>query len=181
MLSAWGWKKNQPNTILFVMVDTGNMEMPGLGDNFDLFISKGGLPFVAGTGVKNEVGRGWYSYTTTSGEADASGPVAVVVEAVGSSQQNLEYVIDDRVITAIPFTYTLTSTVGNLPVAEAKIDIYTDSLGQNIVWSGITDEFGVARDEFGNLPRLEPGTYYFWRSKPGFSALNPDVEVVSNA
>lgn len=179
MLSAGGWKKNQPNTVLFVLIDSSSAEVLGLGDDFDVEITKGGLPFVTGVGVKDEIGEGWYSYTATSGEANTSGPVGVKVTALGALQQNLEYVVDDRVITAVPFTYTLTSTVGNVPVAEAKVDIYTDSLGLNIVWSGLTDVFGVARDEFGNVPRLEPGTYYIWRSKPGFTGINPDVEVVS--
>lgn len=160
-------------------MDTSDIELVGAGELFDVFITKGGLSFIAGAGVKDEIGLGMYSYTSTPSEADTSGPVGVVIIAPGALQQNLEYVVDDRVITAVPFTYTLTSTVDNTPVAEAKIDIYIDSLGTVIVWSGITDAFGVARDEFGGLPRLEPGTYYIWRSKPGFSAFNPDVEVVA--
>lgn len=179
MLSAGGWKKNQPNTILFILLDTDAIELIGRDDNFDVYISKAGAAFVPGVGVKGEVGLGMYRYTASASEADTSGPVGVVVVGTGIIQQNLEYVVDDRVITAVPFTYTLTSTAGNVPVEGAKIDIYVDSLAQAIVWSGITDAFGVARDEYGNLPRLEPGTYYIWRTKPGFAASNPDTEVVS--
>lgn len=179
MLSATEWRKNQENTILFVLVDDSATEVTGLDDAFDVFISKAGGSFAAGTGFKWEVGLGWYGYTATADEADTSGPVAVAVSAVGIVQQNLEYVVEDRVITAVEFTYTVTSTAGNVPLPGVEVRIFADALATQIVWAGTTDAVGVARDFYGYKPRLEPGTYYFFRDKSGYSFSDPDVETVS--
>lgn len=179
MLSAGEWTKNQPNTVLFVMVDENGLELPGLGTAFTVQISKGGASFVASGGAKGEVGLGVYKYTSTAAEANTSGPIFLVVTATGALQQNLEYVVENRIITSIPFTYTVTNSVNSNPVPDVKVYIYADSGTNNIVWTGVTDSFGVARDFYGNLPNLEPGTYYLIRVKSGFTFYNPDVETVS--
>ena len=179
MLSAGAWRKNQPNTILFVLVDQTGIEATGLGSAFVLEICKGAGVFQASAGTKAELSGGWYKYTATAGEADTSGPVAIRVNGAGIVQQNLEYIVDDRVVTAIEFTYTVTSTAGNVPIPDVKVTIYADVLALNIVWAGTTDVFGVARDIYGNKPRLQPGTYYLIRDKNGFIFTNPDTEVVS--
>lgn len=180
MLAAGIWRQNQPNTILFVLVNSSGAEVTGLGGTFTLQISKAGNAFQASAGTKSEVGLGWYKYVATAGEADTAGPVAIVVTGGSVIQQNLEYVVESRVETSIAFTYTLTSTAaGNPPIEDAEVLIFTDSSGVNYVWGGKTDAFGVARDAAGNLPRLEPGTYYFFRYKSGYSFTNPDSETVS--
>ena len=179
MLSASEWRKNQENMITFVLLDGDGLEVTGLSNTFDLFISKAGGAFAAGAGVKAEIGLGWYSYISTTGEADTSGPIAIVTGAGGTIQQNLEYVIDDRVISAVEFTYTVTSTAGNIPLSGVTVDIYADALMTNIVWTGITDVLGVARDFYDNLPRLMPGSYFFFRAKSGYTFDNPDEEEVS--
>jgi hypothetical protein len=81
--------------------------------------------------------------------------------------------------TAVEFTYTIYESGGppNIPIAGVTVAISTDIAGVNIVWSGTTDAFGVARNG-GYLPRLDPGTYYFWRSLAGYTFTNPDTEVV---
>lgn len=179
MLNAGNWTSNQSNTILFVLVDTFGVEKIGLGSSFTLELSKAGAAFQASAGVKNEIGLGWYSYVAAANEADTAGPVAIVITGSGILQQNLEYVVESRVVTAIDFPYTLTSDAsGHPPIAGAEILIFTDAGGVNFVWGGRTDAMGVARDEIGNLPRLEPGTYYFFRYKNLFSFANPDVEIV---
>lgn len=82
--------------------------------------------------------------------------------------------------TAIEYTYTVTSVSTGFPVPGVRVAVTTDLAGLNVVWSGETDNFGVARDDYGNLPRLDPGTYYFWKSKAGWvDVQNPDTEVVS--
>lgn len=180
MLSAGVWKKNQPNTILFVLIDASGDEVTGLGSGYVLQISKAGAAFAASAGAKSEVGSGWYKYVATAGEADTSGPIAVMVTGAGIIQQNLEYVVEDRVETAVEFTYTLLSSAGgNPPISAADILIYTDAGATDFVWGGRTDTFGVARDSYGNLPRLEPGAYFFFSYKNGFSFNNPDLETVS--
>lgn len=179
MLSAGIWRKNQPNTILFVLSDNTGVEVTGLGSTFTLQISKTGGPFATGGGTKSEIGLGWYKYVSTAGEADASGPVALVVTHASIVQQNLEYTVEDRVATAVEFTYTLTSTAGGLPIPGADISFSINSNPANVIWSGITDAFGVARDFNGNLPRLSPGSYYIFAYKPSYVFQNPDVETVS--
>lgn len=81
--------------------------------------------------------------------------------------------------TAVDFTYTVTDSGTGLPIQGVHVEISTDLAGVNVVWCGETDTFGVARDDNGQLPRLDPGTYYFWRNKPGYIFVNPDAEVVS--
>ncbi len=82
--------------------------------------------------------------------------------------------------TAVQFTYTVTNSVTGQPIEGVDIEISTDSGKTHVVWTGNTDVFGVARDEFSNLPILDPGSYYFWKQKGGFiDDQNPDLEVVS--
>lgn len=81
--------------------------------------------------------------------------------------------------TAIEFTYTITNSSTGLPIEGVRVVITTDSAGANIVWAGETNTFGVARDDNGNLPRLDAGTYFFWRDKVGFIFSDPDTENVS--
>jgi hypothetical protein len=83
--------------------------------------------------------------------------------------------------TAIEYTYHVYESGGppNIPIDGVTVDISTDVAGLNVVWSGETDTFGVLRDDFGNLPRLDAGTYYFWRQHSGFTFDNPDQEVVA--
>lgn len=74
---------------------------------------------------------------------------------------------------AITYTYTLTSSVDDTPIAGADVWVTTDVNGANVVDSGVTDAFGQVTF------RLDPGTYYFWRQLAGWSFVNPDTEVVS--
>lgn len=173
------WELNQANRIAFVMVDSSNVEVPGLGSGFTLQLSKNGGAFAASGGTKAEIGNGWYTYLATAGEADTVGPVAVKVTGAGAVQQNLEYVVKQRNPGAIEYTYTVTNTVTALPIEGVRVVISTDSLGSNVVFVGMTDSFGVLRDSYSNKPRLDAGTYFLWSSKIGFSFPNPDSEVIS--
>lgn len=179
MLNAGDWTPNQPNTILFVLVDASGIEVTGLGSGYTMWISKAGGTFTARAGVKSEIGLGWYKYVSTAGEADTPGPVAIVVTGVGIIQQNLEYVVASRVENTIEFTYTVISDGGGLPIEGVQILIATDSGGSNIIWTGFTDSLGVARDSSGDLPRLQPGNFFFFRYKYLWTFVNPDPEVVS--
>ena len=83
-------------------------------------------------------------------------------------------------ITAIDFIYTVNDVVSTNPIQGAVVKISTDVSGTNIIWSGVTDAFGVARNTQNNdLPSLDPGTYYFWTYAGGYDFSNPDAEVVS--
>lgn len=74
---------------------------------------------------------------------------------------------------AIPYTYTLTSTVEGGPIIGAQVWATTDVAGNEIVASGVTNSFGVVTFY------LDAGTYYVWRQKAGWNFTNPDTEVVS--
>lgn len=75
---------------------------------------------------------------------------------------------------AVIFTYTLTSSLSADPIANARVEVYSDILLSNIVASGFTDVLGKV------VFALDPGTYYFVRSKPGWAFDNPDTEVISS-
>lgn len=180
MLSAGAWKLSQTNLITFVLVDSDGTEVTGLGSGFTLQISKAGGAFAGSAGTKAEIGSGWYKYTSTAGEADTVGPVAVKVTHASIVQQNLEYTCESRTISSIEFTYTLTNSVTAVPIEGAQIWIAVDVAGSNVIWVGTTDSLGIARDDSGGLPRLDPGTYFFFRQKAGFTfSPEPDTEVVS--
>jgi hypothetical protein len=171
-------KLSQSQQITFVMVNSAGAEVPGLGQNFTVSISKCGGAFNASVGAKAEIGSGWYSYVVSPGESDTPGPLSITVTGAGAAQQNLEYVVLDRAIVATDFTYTLTNSITLAPIESATVWVTIDISGNNVVWNGITDVFGVARDTTGALPRLDNGTYYFWAEKTGFTFSNPDTEIV---
>lgn len=179
MLSAGAWKLSQSNMITFVLVDTNGLEVTGIGSAFTLQVSKAGEAFNGSGGTKGEIGSGWYKYTSTTGEADTVGPVAIRVTHASVVQQNLEYVVEGRTITSIEFTYTVTNSVTLLPLEGVQVWIATDIAGANVVWYGVTDSSGIARDDAGALPRLDPGTYQIFRNRAGFTFNDPDTEVVA--
>jgi hypothetical protein len=74
---------------------------------------------------------------------------------------------------AIEFIYTLTDSGTGLPISGADVWVSTDAAGANVIASGNTDLFGNVTFW------LDPGTYYFWRQRAGYSFINPDVETVT--
>ena len=147
---------NQPNKVRFVMTDSSGAEVTGLGGTFTLELAKPNAgTFVASSGVKAEVGHGFYEYTFTAGECDTAGQVAVRVTGPGCVQQNLAYNVGVAVPGAIEYTYAVTDSVSLLPLEGAAVWFTTDTAGVNTVWSGITDAFGVARDSNGRKPLLD--------------------------
>ena len=173
------WKLSQANLIMFALVDSNGLEVSGLGTGFTLQISKAGGAFANSAGTKAEVGSGVYKYTSTAGEADTVGPVFIIITHGSIVQQNLEYVVEQRTINAIAYTYTVTNSQNGNPLEGVQIWIATDSAGANVVWYGTTDSSGVARDDEGNLPRLDAGTYSIFRNLAGFQFSDPDQEIVS--
>ena len=179
-MSAFEWERDQQNLVTFVMIDGSGGEVPGLGAGLSVEISKNGGSFSAAGGSQAEIGSGWYSYLSTAGEADTPGPISIRVNGAGAIQQNLEYVVKSRNMNGVEFTYTVTDSVSTLPIPGAIVTISTDVGGNNVVFTGVTDSFGVARHTINNtLPFLDPGSYYFWTRKTGYSFTNPDLEVVS--
>jgi hypothetical protein len=173
------WKLDQVNFIVFVLIDNTGAEVSGLGSGFTLEISKNGGAFAPSAGTKAEISNGWYSYEATAGEADTLGPVAIKVTHASIIQQNLEYIVEQRTPGASYFTYTVRDTVTTNPIQGVEVWITTDVAGVNVIWNGDTDTFGAARDDDGDLPLLDPGTYYFWSQKAGYTFPNPDTEIVT--
>ena len=172
------WRLNQQNLMTFPMLNASGAEVPGLGSALTIVINKGTSAFAPASGSWGEIGNGIYYYLSTAAEADTYGPGMVIVTASGCVQQNLPFFIEDLVVGAIAFTYTVLDPSSN-PIEDVLVWITTDVGGINVVWVGQTDAFGIARDVNGFLPRLDAGTYYFWCHKTGYSFVNPDVEVVS--
>lgn len=173
------WKLSQANQIVFVLVDSNGLEVSGLGTGFTLQISKAGGAFAGSAGTKAEIGSGWYSYVSTSGEANTVGEIAIKITHASIIQQNLAYTVEQRTISAIEYTYTVTDDVTLLPIEGVQVWIATDTDGQNVVWAGTTDSAGVARDTDGNLPLLDAATYQIFRQRAGYTFVNPDQEIVS--
>jgi hypothetical protein len=79
---------------------------------------------------------------------------------------------------AIEFTYTVTNSQTGVPIEGVEVWFATDSGFANIVFSGTTDTFGILRDDNGNKPFLDAGTYHIRLNKAGF-IFQDDSEVVS--
>lgn len=178
VIGAGVWELDNVNTITFVLVDTANAEVAGLTNTYTLEISKNGGAFVGSAGTKSEISDGWYRYIATAGEADTIGPLSIKITHASIVQQNLEYVVEQRTAGAVEYTYTVRDTITTNPIPGVEVWITTDVAGNNVVWNGNTDAFGVARDESGALPLLDPGIYQFWSQKAGYNFPNPDAETV---
>ena len=169
---------DQAQMVAFVLIDADCDEVAGLGAAFNPFVSKAGAAFAAGVGAGGEIGNGWYHYTLTPAETDTVGPVSMYITGAGAEQQNLLFFVRSACVGCTDRTYIVYSTVApNPPILGVSIKITTDIAGNNIVWCGVTDAAGVARDANGDLPCLLPGTYYFWRNAPGYIFSDPDTEV----
>lgn len=68
--------------------------------------------------------------------------------------------------------YTLLDGSGN-PIANADVWVTTDIGGTNIIRKSTTDDAGKVTFF------LDAGTYYYWRSAPGYTFSNPDTEIVT--
>lgn len=73
---------------------------------------------------------------------------------------------------AVTSTYTITDSGTGFPIQGVTVTVTTDLAGTNIIAAGTTDASGEI-DFY-----LDPGTYYMWSYKLGYSFTNPDTEVV---
>ncbi len=81
--------------------------------------------------------------------------------------------------TAQEFTYTVFETGTSTPIEGVFVEIHRNAAGTDIYWKGVTNALGVVLDQFALKPRLDPGTWFFWRRKGGISFNNPDTEIVT--
>lgn len=123
-------------------------------------------------------GDGSYSYLATLPDTHV-GSLAIYDSA--NPLRKVRYAINPPGLGAaggIEFTYTVTNSVTLLPLSNVEVWFSTDNALANVIWYGVTDSFGVARDAYGNKPRLNTGTYYAWRRLSGFVFNDPDTETV---
>jgi len=80
--------------------------------------------------------------------------------------------------TAVEWQYQVLAGTPQTPQEGVKVWFY-DSTDTVVKWYGTTDMNGYAKDQFGNHPRLDPGTYKVTRIAGWLTFDNPDTEVVS--
>lgn len=102
----------QAQKITFVLVDALGAVVTGLAGTFTLQISKNGGAFAGSTGVKAEIGSGWYSYVLSTAETDTAGPLAVKVTGTGAVQKNISYAVYGTAWAAPAGTNILTAEEG---------------------------------------------------------------------
>jgi hypothetical protein len=175
--------------IAFLMVDEEDHVTGKTGLIPTVTISKNGAAFATADGLVSELSNGWYVLEGNADDRDTLGDLLIHVSAAGADPSDLQYAIVEYdpftflsaslfPAGAIEYTYTVLSDI--TPVSGADVWISTDEDGNNVVWRGATDMFGIARDVLNNRPFLDAGTYYVWVQKSGFVPLAfPDTEIVS--
>ena len=119
---------NSASKITFVLVDSSNAEVAGLGTAFVLQASKNGGAFGASTGTKAEIGSGWYSYVFTATETNTAGPLAVKITHASIVQQNLLYEVVGSDWSAVPTYATVAELKTYLGITGATDDTLLTSL-----------------------------------------------------
>jgi hypothetical protein len=170
---------DQINYVTFVMLDASADEVAGLADTFTVEVSKTTGAFAASAATKGEKGNGWYYAILPAAECDTRGPLDLAINGAGCIQQNLAYFVGGATANAVEKDYIVKETGTLNPIEGAEVTISTDVAGNVKIWEGISDALGHARDEWGQKPWLDPGTYYFWVQKAGYTFDIPDTEVVS--
>lgn len=170
------WFLNQVHTIDFVLVDSNNSEVSGLGTSFTLELRKAGGTFQASAGVKAEIADGWYSYTNIASEADTTGLVDIKVTGAGIVQQNLLAKVI-TIITGVQVRDYQVVDPNSNPIMGALVWITSDIAGNSVIWTGTSNALGYAVDLHGIKPYLPNGTFYYWRKHTDYNFTNPDTEV----
>lgn len=166
-------KVAQIQRISFIMVNSSGAPMPGLvpGD-LTVTVSAAGAAFVPGAGSTGVIGSGWYYYDLTAAETSTEGPLAITITSPGCANQNLLFFIQSPTITARKFIYTLRDNATHVPITGAEVWASSDNLGQIEIDHGFTD--GTGKVTFF----LNPGTYYLWKTRAGYSFTNPEEQVI---
>lgn len=171
------WSVGVANETPFVMIDSSGNELTGLTVAVELR-KPGEASFAAGAGTVDELGDGWYVYTNTAAEANTMGNGALKATAAGALQQNLPFVVKYvNLGNYIEWSYRVTKS--GVPVEGARVRVSMDEAGSVVIWVGMTDADGYARDVYDQHPYLPPGNRYFWPYKSDVNFVRPDMEVVS--
>jgi len=128
-------------------------------------------------GAATEIGGGFYQYNYT-GIIDDYLAVFKTADATVDSQHVPAFASKKlaSIVTcgtgSVNWEYTVTEPDMVTPIEDVGVYVSTDIAGTNIIANGFTDIFGTITFH------LDPGTYYLWCYKTGYSFTNPDTEVV---
>ncbi len=163
------WQPNAPNTVKFVLVDITNTEVTGLGSSFTLELEfPGASGFVGSSGVKSEIGNGWYKYESPAAEAASRGLVPIKVTGAGVSQQNLFATVGDPEQGFGATMTTIQAIVDSVPIDGVEVWLTNDAAGDiRVTGTFITNAQGNVNFW------LDPGGYYVWMQHGQYSFTNP--------
>lgn len=74
---------------------------------------------------------------------------------------------------SVDVEYVVMSPVAHCPLQGVRVQVTTDVIGAVVIWSGISDSEGVARDVDGGLLAVPLGTWYLWLDRVGYAFDNP--------
>lgn len=163
------WQPNAPNTVKFVLVDITNSEVTGLGSNFTVELEfPGASGFVGSSGIKSEIGFGWYKYESPAGEAASRGLVPIKVTGSGATQQNLFATVGDPEQGFGATMITVQAIDGGIPVDGAEVWLTSDAAGSiRVTGTFVTNAQGNVNFW------LDDGTYYVWIQHGQHAFTNP--------
>lgn len=169
------WQLNAQNKIKFVMVNSSNVEVTGLGTGYTLEVAKSGASsFASSAGTKTEIASGWYQYVATAAESDTPGEIAVKVTGSGVVQQNLVYQVGSEAHGFGSIAHTIQIIVDGTPIDGAEVWITTDIAGAELVAGTL------ATNSQGNVTfYLDAGGYYAWVQHGQHNFTNPSAITVS--
>lgn len=175
--------------------------VPGLTVTVDVYDSAGTL--VVNSAAATEIGSGLYTYTHSSVVHDDFAAVFETADPTVDMQHLPSLAVKqiselpDNVWNAAIAGYTVIGSTGAklaclpclgvgsvawlyqlvepdmvTPIPYALVQISTDIAGTVMIAGGYTDANGEI------VFNLDPGTYYLWAFKVGYSFSNPDTEVV---
>jgi len=133
--------------------------------------------------VWDELIAGHLNVGSTGEALNDNGTPAIIADAVwdeaiadhvaaGSTGETLNDTCCSLGSGATLHTYTVTDSATGLPLQGVVVQVSTDTGLLNIVATDTTDASGEI------LFYLDPGTYYMWSFKAGYTFTNPDTEVV---
>ena len=160
----------------FYLGSLADVDVPVLGAVPTVQLVKAGGTLVNATNAAAARAGGWYNVLITAIETNTIGDLAVVCSAAGAGVwRDIVQVYEslEAGSGSVAFTYTITATDTGLPISGVATFVTTDLLGVNRVASGTSNAFGQI------IYYLDPGTYYFWSSRTGYTFSNPDTEAVS--
>lgn len=143
-------------TVIWSGIENPSFEIDNVGGYGDIYNG-------ADLDIYNYFATARYSGITSLDQDWINGSVGLAMVPIGTAQE---------------FTYTVVDPAVD-PIEGVKVEIHRNAAGTDVYWVGWTDAFGVLRDTNGLKPRLDAGTWYFFRFKGGFSFDNPDTEVVT--